>query len=121
EELIHRLPRELAIARGLTRDQSELVIDEAIDFMVTEYALPITRDEELERAFWATAGYRVRRIHEGRGATVRAGWKRVDLDDAELIADVGDPAEVVVARDERDTLLEFASTLTAWERTVLAC
>src|SRR5690349_9322005 len=41
EELVEQLPRELARARGLTRDQRELVVDEAIDYLVTEYAKPI--------------------------------------------------------------------------------
>ena len=83
DRLVEQLPRELAAARGLSRDQCELVIDEAIDFMVTEYAKPITDREFLERAFWATASFRVKRVHEGRGATVRAGWQRVDVDAVE--------------------------------------
>src|SRR4051794_35047847 len=76
--LVDRLPREIAAARGLTRDQRELVIDEAIDYVVTEYGKPIPDRFALDRAFWAAASYRVRRVHEGRGATVRAGWQRVD-------------------------------------------
>src|SRR4051812_45493941 len=81
DQLVEQLPRELAAARGLSRDQRELVVDEAIDYMVTEYAKPIADREGLERAFWATAAFRVKRVHEGRGATVRGRWQRVALDD----------------------------------------
>src|SRR5215210_6202526 len=83
DQLVARLPRELAAARDLSFDQRELVIDDAIDYMVTQHAKPIATREELERAFWASASYRVKRTHEGRGATVRAGWHRVDLEDLE--------------------------------------
>jgi hypothetical protein len=121
DRLVEQLPRELAAARGLTRDQCELVIDEAIDYMVTEYAKPIADEEVLARAFWATAAFRVKRMHEGRGATVRAGWRRVDVDDVEIAADHGDPAAQVVRSVELATLLEFAATLTQTERLVLAC
>src|SRR3954452_1479959 len=64
--LVDRFPREIAAARGLTRDQQELLIDEAIDYVVTEYAKPIPDRFALDRAFWAAASYRVRRVHEGR-------------------------------------------------------
>lgn len=121
DALVERLPRELAAARDLTPDQCELVIDEAIDYMVTEYAKPILDELALERAFWAAASFRVRRVHEGRGATVRAGWKRVDFDDLQLPAEDGEPEAAAVARIERETLLEFAATLSPRERDVLAC
>ena len=85
--LVERLPRELAAARGMSRDQCEWVIDEAIDFMVTEYARPIVDQHGLDRAFWASAAYRVKRVHEGRSATIRAGWKRVDVDSAHLASE----------------------------------
>jgi hypothetical protein len=84
DRLVDRLPRELAAARGLSRDQRELVIDEAIDYLVTEYAKPIADEETLERAFWATAAYRVKRVHERRGETIRAGWRRVDIEEIDL-------------------------------------
>lgn len=60
-------------------------------------------------------------MHEGRGATIRAGYQRVDLDGLELMAAAGDPESAVVQRDEELTLLEFAATLTAQERQVFAC
>jgi hypothetical protein len=121
DRLVDRLPREIAAARDLSFDQRELVIDDAIDYMVTEYAKPLTCHEELDRAFWASASFRVKRMHEGRGATIRAGYQRVDLDGLELMAAVGDPESAVVERDEELTLLEFATTLTAHERQVFAC
>jgi hypothetical protein len=120
DALVERLPRELA-ARDLTPDQCELVIDEAIDYMVTEYSKPILDQLSLERAFWAAASYRVRRAHEGRGATIRAGYQRVDFDDLQLPADDGEPEAAAFARIERETLLEFAATLSSQEREVLAC
>lgn len=121
DHLVDRLPREIAAARGLTRDQSELVIDEAIDFMVTEYSKPIPDRFSLDRAFWAAASYRVRRMHEGRGATVRAGWQRVDVGNVDLPARDLEPDLQLVQRLERATLLEFAATLTEDERHILAC
>jgi hypothetical protein len=120
EELVEELPRELAAARGLSRDQRELVVDEAIDYMVTEYGKPIKDRQHLERAFWTAASLRVKRVHEGRGSTVRAGWQRVDFENVEIAAREPDPAAVAVAELERAVLLEFAATLTETQRTVLA-
>jgi hypothetical protein len=96
------------------------VVDEAIDYLVTEYAKPIQDDEHLERAFWTAASLRVRRAHEGRGAIVRAGWQRVDLEKVEIAGREPDPATLAVAHLERAVLLEFAATLTETQRTVLA-
>src|SRR3954466_716757 len=121
DRLVERLPREIAAARDLSYDQRELVIDDALDFMVTQYAKPLTSHEELDRAFWASASFRVKRMHEGRGATIRAGYQRVDVEGLELMASVGDPESAIVERDEELTLLEFAATLTAKERQVFAC
>ena len=121
DELVERLPRELASARGLSRDEHETVIDEAIDFMVTEYDKPIADRLALDRAFWATAAFRVRRVHEGRSNTVRAGWGRVDIDEVDIAAPDDDPVTALVREVERGALLEFAATLTDVERQVLAC
>lgn len=121
DRLVSQLPREIAAARDLTTDQRELVIDDAIDFMVTEYAKPIIAHEELRRAFWAAASFRVKRAHEGRGATVRAGFRRAPSEDLDVVAADDDPERAVVSRDERLTLLEFVSTLTPREREVFAC
>lgn len=121
DRLVDRLPREIAGARGLTRDQCELVIDEAIDYVVTEYDKPIPDRRSLDRAFWAAASFRVRRVHEGRGATVRAGWRRVDVADVDLPGEAAQPERSAVDRIERGMLLEFAATLTPVERDVLRC
>ena len=121
DALVARLPLELARTSGLTRDQRELVVDEAIDFVVTEYSKPIHDREHLERAFWKAAGLRVKRMHEGRGATVRAGWKRVDLDGLEIAAGDGDPATALLRKLEVGVLLEFAAMLTQTQRDVLVC
>jgi hypothetical protein len=121
DHLVAQLPREIAGARSLTRDQCEIVIDEAIDYMVTEYAKPIPDRLSLDRAFWATASFRVKRAHEGRGATVRAGWQRVDVSNLNLTAPELEPELAAMGRIEHETLLEFAATLTPDERNVLAC
>jgi hypothetical protein len=121
DRLVDRLQGEIAAARGLTRDQCEFVIDEAIDFMVTEYDKPIPDRFSLDRVFWKAASLRVRRVHEQRGATIRAGWQRVELGALELPGDALDPDSATVQRLERQTLLEFAATLTQDERQVLAC
>ena len=111
DHLVNRLPRELGAARGLTRDQPELVVDEAIDYMVTEYSKPITDEVTLERAFWAAASFRVRRVHERRGETVRAGWRRVGLDEIDLPAPDADPMSTIV----RDPV-RWESVHASWSR-----
>jgi hypothetical protein len=121
DQLVDRLPVELAAARGLTHDEHETVIDEAIDFMVTQYDKPILDRESLDRAFWATAAFRVKRVHDGRSATVRAGWGRVDIDAIDVASPDEDPANALVHAVERAALLEFAATLTEVERRVFAC
>ncbi len=121
DQLIRTLPREIAAARDLTLDQRELVIDDAIDFMVTQYAKPVTAREELDRAFWASASFRVKRAHEGRSATVRGGFRRAAIEDLDHLAGGDDPEAAVVRRDEQLTLLEFVTTLTPRERDVFAC
>lgn len=120
DQLVQQLPQELAIARGLSRDQLELVVDESIDYLVTEYGKPIVDWEHVQRAFFAAASIRVRRMRDGRGATVRAGWQRVDVEGLEIAASEPDPASVAVERLERSVLLEFAGTLTDTQRRVLA-
>ena len=40
--LVARLPREIAAARDLSHDQCELVIDESLDYVVTQHVRPIT-------------------------------------------------------------------------------
>jgi hypothetical protein len=120
DRYVKQLPRELSVARGLTDDQVELVIDEAIDYLVTEHDKPILDAASLEKTFWKAASLRARRMHEGRGATVRAGWKRVSLDSAEPVAADESPEAAAIRRVERHALLEFAAELTEFERRVLA-
>jgi hypothetical protein len=108
DHLVEQLPLELAAARGLTQDQCELVVDEAIDYMVTQYAKPIVDEDHLERAFWTSAAYRVKRVHDGRGATVRAGWRRVDVDDVEIACGEPDPPTQLVRAVEQ---ARFSSSL----------
>ena len=121
DRLVAQLPREIAAARDLTVDQRELVIDDAIDYMVTQYAKPLVTRDDLDRAFWAAASFRVKRAHEGRGATVRARFRRASADDLETVAASDDPEARVIERDERLTLLEFVATLSPSERRVFAC
>jgi hypothetical protein len=121
DRLVDRLPREIAASRDLSRDQQELVIDDAIGYMVTEYAKPLHTNEELDRAFWASASFRVKRMHEGRGATVRGGFRRADLENLDQLAGAEDPEAAVLRRDEELTLLEFVAPLTPQERRVFAC
>jgi hypothetical protein len=121
DHLLVRLTGEIAAARDLSRDQRELVIDDAIDFLVTQYAKLLTSHEELDRAFWAAASFRVKRMHEGRGATVRAGFERVGIEELEEIEGGDNPEAVAVERDQELLLLEFATGLTDVEREVFAC
>jgi hypothetical protein len=63
----------------------------------------------------------VKRAREGRSATVRGRWNRVDVDQLQVPAREASPEELTIARSERAVLLEFAATLTESERLVLAC
>lgn len=121
DHLVDQVPRELAAARGLSRDQWEIAVDEAIDYLVTEFDKPLYDSENLERLFWKVVSLRIKRVHEGRGATVRAGWRRVDVDVTELPTVDTDPERTAIEHDERVTLLEFRATLTDSERQVLDC
>jgi hypothetical protein len=121
DRLITQLPREIAAARDLSRDECELVVDESLDFIVTEYTRPITDTAALERAFWSAASIRVKRAHEGRSATVRGGWRRVGVDELRLAADEHHPETVAIANVERGLVLDFAASLQHSTRVVLAC
>jgi hypothetical protein len=121
DRFVTEINRELPMARGLTVDQCELVVDEAIDYLVTEYRRPIEDLAALERAFWAASAFRIRRMHEGRGATVRAGFQRVALDHLELEGPAIDPEAAALQRAETEALLEFAASLSPSERMVLVC
>ena len=66
----------VAVLRAVDQQNPELVVDEAMDYLVTQYTVPIYNAAELERAFWAAAAIRAKRMHDGRAETVRAGWTR---------------------------------------------
>ena len=121
DRLVDQVPVELAVARGMSRDQWELAVDDAIGYLALEYDVPIRSDEELERAFWWSTSLRVKQLRDGRAATVRGRWKRVDIDDVEIAGQDAEPERVVIERSERAALREFAATLTELERLVLGC
>src|SRR3954451_24122813 len=98
DRLVDQVPIELAAARGLTHDEWELAVDEAIDYLVTEYDVPIWADDELDRAFWKATGIRIKRIRAGRHATVRGNWTRVDMATADLAASERDPEAEAIRR-----------------------
>lgn len=121
DRLVDQVPIELAAARGLTRDQWELAVDEAIEYVATEYAKPIESPESVERLFWKATSIRVKQIRDGRHGTVRGGWRQVKLEDADLPTLDADPERVAIRRSEQGLMLEFSATLTEGERRVLLC
>src|SRR5688500_5252559 len=60
DRLLRQLPRQIKLARRLTLDQHELVVDEATDFLVTQNKGVVADEDALERAFWKAADLRVR-------------------------------------------------------------
>jgi hypothetical protein len=121
ERLVDQVPAELAAARGLTRDQWELAVDDAIDYLVTQYDVPIYTEDEAQRAFWRCTSHRVKRLRAGRGATVRGNWTRVTLDADTLASPESDPEVAAIRNSERAALREFVTTLTPLEQLVLGC
>jgi hypothetical protein len=107
DRLVDQVPLELACARGLTRDQWEIAVDEAIDYLVTEYDVPIFSAAEAQRAFWRSTGYRIKRLAAGRGATVRGSWKRVRLNADEVAGPDSEPEAVAIHQSE---LAPYASS-----------
>src|SRR4051794_11179705 len=54
DRLIHQLPRQIKLARRLNAEQQEWVIDESVEYLVTENGDRAIKDADaLERAFWA--------------------------------------------------------------------
>lgn len=121
DALVEQAPIELAAARGLTRDQLETAVDDAIDYLVTQYDVPIYSTDEAHRAFWRATSHRVKRLRAGRGATVRGQWTRVALDSDHVASTDSDPEAVAIRHSEEDMLREFAATLTPLEELVLRC
>jgi hypothetical protein len=98
DRLVDQVPVELAAARGMPREQWELAVDDAIGYLATEYDVPIRSDEELERAFWWSTSLRVKRLRDGRTATVRGHWTRVDIDKVEIAGTDAEPEREVIER-----------------------
>jgi hypothetical protein len=121
DRLVDQVPVELAAARGMPREQWELAVDDAIGYLATEYDVPIRSDEELERAFWWSTSLRVKRLRDGRNATVRGRWTRVDIDNVEIAGTDAEPEREVIERSERAALLEFVASLSELERQVFSC
>jgi hypothetical protein len=119
DRLVDQVPVELAVARGMSREHWELAVDDAIGFLTMEYDVPIRSDAELERAFWWSTSLRVKQLRDGRAATVRGSWKRVDIDTVEVAGTDAKPESVVIERSERAALREFVATLTELERRVM--
>lgn len=70
DDLLRRLVKVAPSAIGLSDDERELVIDEALTYVVMEYGSPIESALDAEEVFWTAARLRVARVLEGRGATV---------------------------------------------------
>jgi DNA-directed RNA polymerase specialized sigma subunit len=121
DRLVDQVPHELAGARGMSREQWELAVDDAIGYLALEYDVPIRSEEELQRAFWWSTSLRVKQLRDGRASTVRGRWSRVDIDDVDVASSEPEPERQVVERSERAALLEFAATLTEVERQVFSC
>ena len=121
DRLVDQVPVELAAARGMSREQWELAVDDAIGYLATEYDVPIRSDEELERAFWWSTSLRVKRLRDGRAATVRGHWTRIDIDKVEIAGTDAEPEREVIERSERAALMEFVASLTELECRVFSC
>lgn len=120
ERLLDELLAVVPAARRLTDDERELVIDDALSYVVMEYTEPIASPQAAERVFWTAAALRVSRVLDGRHATVRGQFQRASDEALEHVADsLSDPAEVVQRKAEFDLAAEFAVTLDEVEGQVL--
>jgi hypothetical protein len=73
DRFVTEINRELPMARGLTVDQCELVVDEAIDYLVTEYRRPIDCGDEVgasDPAVFLARASRVGAIQRDEGCNV---------------------------------------------------
>ena len=123
DALLGQLPARFPGARSLGSDTRELIIDEAIEYASLEHTDPITGTDQLSALFWGACANRVKRAHEGRYDTVRAGYRRDDDNNAlqSLVAGgVDEPLAAALAREERELLAEVLRTLTPRERDVIA-
>src|SRR4051812_34412433 len=69
KRLIRQVPVQIKVARSLTADQREWVVDESTLYLVTVNEGVIEDTDALERAFWKVANLRVRRMFERRYET----------------------------------------------------
>jgi hypothetical protein len=121
DRLVRDVPRKVAAARGLTRDQHESIVDEAISFVVMSFSKPLPTTDDLERVIWKAIRIRVAQTSDGRHEVVRSGWERVELESIESVADdAPTPEDAAVRHFELETLREFEAVLTPHERAVLA-
>jgi hypothetical protein len=120
-EFLRRLPTRVRIARKLSADVRELVVDAAIEFTALRHSTPVPSTKDLERVFWDAALKRAQQAADGRHDTVRAGYTRADPDALEQLTDTHheDPAAVVEAAVELALAREFAAELDEREQRVL--
>ena len=79
-------------------------------------------EDELERAFWKATSIRVKRIRDGRAATVRGELDaRRPRRRRDLVRRRPIPKAAVIRSERAAALREFAATLTDGERRVLVC
>ncbi|MDA0168431.1 hypothetical protein OJ998_04970 [Solirubrobacter taibaiensis] len=105
----------------MSHEQWEAAVDDAIDYLVTEFEKPLYDAESLERVFWKSVSLRIKHQGDRRHATVRGPYRRAEIELGTLPGEETDPEAVAIEHDERDTLLEFRATLTDRERLVLDC
>ena len=122
ERLIAQIPRRFPHAGSLSRDVQELIVDEAIEFAALEHRDAIGSGDELAALFWSACDVRVRRAHEGRYDTVRAGWRRADLTLLERLeaGAADDPLLATLEREERAVVADVLRALSVREREVIA-
>ena len=99
----------------------ELIVDDAIEFAALRHDAPLSAPRDLERVVWDAIVKRVRRAHEGRYDTVRAGHQRAAPAELEALVSDSDPAATVERRAELALVREFAATLDPREQRVLRC
>jgi RNA polymerase sigma factor (sigma-70 family) len=119
DELLARLPRKIRTSRALTPSERELVVDDAMTYIVLDYPHPLPGARDLERAFWKACELRVRQALDGRHQTVRGRWQRAADDELDTLAGDADPAAAAERAEEEKLVREFAATLNERERRVL--
>lgn len=119
-DLIRRLPFVVPAAHFVSDDERELIVDEALGYVVMEYRSAISSAHEAEEVFWTAARLRVSRVLEGRNATVRGRFERTSHEELDRVAvTTNDPADLVEQTLELDYVAEFAASLDELEGQVL--